>query len=153
MEQARANQAQRLERLQAQQPEPEPEVVRQPTLSDMPSEVMRSIVISAASRPRPTQYWHVPMLRDLARLAPTSRGINEAASDVGNMFPIRRTVLEFHQNPRAMAAIERAQNTRIRRPHLVDDAGNAWMPVRPGIQFAPNDRLVDRRGRDIDRGR
>ena len=82
------------------------------------------------------------MLRDLARLAPTSHGINEATRDVSNIFPIRRTVLEFHQNPRAMAAIERAQNTRIRRPHLVDDAGNAWMPVRPGIQFAPTDRLV-----------
>ena len=153
MEQARANQAQRLAQLQAQQPEPEPEVVRQPTLSDMPSEVMRNIVISAASAPRPTQYWHIPMLRDLARLAPANRGISEVARDVSNMFPIRRTVLQFHQNPRAMAAIERAQNTRIRRPHLVDDAGDPMMPLRPGIQFQPNDRLVDRRGRDIDRGR
>ena len=52
-----------------------------------------------------------------------------------------------------MAAIERTQNTLIRRPHLVDDVGDPWMPVRPGIQFAPSDRLVDRRGRDIDRGR
>ena len=84
MEQARANQAQRLARLQAQQPEPEPEVVRQPTMSDMPSEVMRSILISAASRPRPTQYWHVPMLRDLARLAPTSRGIDHHFLGSGN---------------------------------------------------------------------
>ena len=52
-------------------------MVRRPTLSDMPSEVMRNIVISAASAPRPTQYWHVPMLRNLARMALTNRGINE----------------------------------------------------------------------------
>ena len=37
--------------------------------------------------------------------------------------------------------------------HLVDDAGDPWMLVRPGIVFAPNDRLADRRGRGIDRGR
>ena len=40
------------------------------------------------------------MLRDLARLAPANRGISEVARDVSNMFPIRRTVLQFHQNPR-----------------------------------------------------
>eukprot|EP01043_Picozoa_sp_COSAG02_P026996 COSAG02_NODE_1572_length_11882_cov_12.033353_4_plen_78_part_00 len=38
MEEARANQAQRAAQLQAQQPELEPEVARQPTLSDMHAE-------------------------------------------------------------------------------------------------------------------
>ena len=157
MEEARANQARRLARLQAQQqpqPEPQAEPVRPPPgLADMPDEAIRNIVRLAASSPRATQYWHIPMMRDLARLAPINRSFRDQARGMSNLFPVRRAVLGLHTNPRAMAAIERAQNTRIRRPHLVDDAGDPWMPVRHGIQFGPNERLVDRRGRDIDRGR
>jgi len=150
MEQAKANRVERLAQMAHPEPEPQREA---PTLSDMPDDVMRKIVIAAVSAPRPTQYWHIPMLRDMARLAPTNRQIGSIANDLSNRFPIRRTVLEFHDNPRALAAIERAQNTRIRRPHLADDAGGPWMPVRAGIHFQPGDRIVDRRGRDIDRGR
>ena len=91
MEEARANQARRLARLQAQQqpqPEPQAEPVRPPPgLADMPDEAIRNIVRLAASSPRATQYWHIPMMRDLARLAPVNRSFRDQARGMSNLFP------------------------------------------------------------------
>ena len=76
------------------------------------------------------------------------------------MYPFRHLNVGLHTNPRAMAAIERAQQMRLLRPYLPDDAGDPMMPVRVGgvtrplnLQEGLRQGLVTRRGVPIGRGR
>ena len=158
MEEARANQARRLARLQAQQTQPQPEPEPQPrpaTITDVPHNLLRDIMMDALTEPR-GEHWEIPFLRDTAQLATVNRDFRDEARGISNLFPIYRSFLGQHYRPRALAAIQRAQHTRLRRAHLADDEGDPWMPLRltgPNPYMARDERLVDRRGNEIDRGR
>ena len=142
-------------------PDPIPEG---PGLTDMPPHLFYEMVNTAAldnTRAAAGGFTRANFLRETQRLANTSRDFMHASRDMQEaVYPFRHLDIGLHTNPRAMAAIERAQEMRLRRPYLPDDAGTPMMPVRVGgvtrplnLQEGLRRGLVTRRGDLIDRGR
>ena len=142
-------------------PDPIPEG---PGLTDMPPHLFRDIITTAAldnTRAAAGGFTQANYLRETQRLANTSRDFMHASRDMQEaMYPFRHLNVGLHTNPRAMAAIERAQQMRLLRPYLPDDAGDPMMPVRVGgvtrplnLQEGLRQGLVTRRGVPIGRGR